>query len=240
MNNIYIFWTGSNAIPKVRLKSIEAMKANSQSHVILVNNDNLHQYVAVDDIHPAYQYLNLAHRADYLRCYFMHYYGGGYCDIKQINDSWRSSFELLNSRDDLLCIGYQEVNRWGVANIYKSAEQLNFASYKKFVSKIMYRFYQLNYKSLIGNGAFIFKPNSSLTQEWWDTLNTRLDHLLPALKLNPAKHAKERGGHKYDGIVSSYPVPWTYILGDILHPLSFKYRSVISKSLPFPKFMDYQ
>lgn len=113
MNDIYIFWTGDNTIPEVRLKSIETMKTNSKSNIILVNNDNLHQFVAPNDIHPAYKYLNLAHKADYLRCYFMHNYGGGYCDIKQINDSWVPSFELLNSRDDLLCIGYREVNRGG-------------------------------------------------------------------------------------------------------------------------------
>ena len=240
MYNIYIFWTGDNPIPEVRLKSIEVMNTNSQSDIVLVDNDNLHQYIDSNDIHPAYEYLNLAHKADYLRCYFMHHFGGGYCDIKQINDYWRPSFELLNSRDDLFCIGYQEVNRWGVANIYKSADQLNLAIYKKFASKIMYRFYQLNYKSLIGNCAFIFKPNSNLTQEWWDILNTRLDELLPALRLNPAKHAKERGGHEYDGIISNYPVPWTYVLGDILQPLSFKYRSAISRTLPPPKFTDYQ
>lgn len=240
MNKIYIFWTGENAIPEVRLKSIEAMRNNSQSDVTLVNNDNLHQFVAPSAIHPAYKYLNLAHKADYLRCYFMHHYGGGYCDIKQINDSWSASFKLLDSRDDLLCIGYQEVNRWGVANIYHSNIQLNASIYKKALTKAMYRFYQLNYKKLIGNGAFIFKPQSDLTKEWWDILNTRLDGLLPALKLNPARYPKERRGHKYDGTISSYPVPWSYILGDIIQPLSFKYRSVISRTLPYPKFTDYE
>lgn len=240
MNNIYIFWTGDNAIPEVRLKSIEAMKTNSQSDVVFVHNENLHQYIDSNDIHPAYEYLNLAHKADYLRCYFMHNYGGGYCDIKQINASWIPSFELLDRRNELLCIGYQEVNRWGVANIHHSALLLNKSVFNKAKAKAMYKFYQLNYKSLIGNGAFIFKPKSALTQEWWNKLNTRLDELLPALKLNPAKYPKERGGHKYDGVISNYPVPWSYILGDILHPLSFKYRTVISRTLPPPKFTDYQ
>lgn len=240
MNNIYIFWTGENIIPEVRLKSIETMRTSSQSNIILVNSKNLHQFVAPSDIHPAYEYLNLAHKADYLRCYFMHHYGGGYCDIKQINDSWTPSFKLLNNSDDLLCVGYQEINRWGVANIYNSALQLNFSKYKKVSAKVMYRFYQLNYKKLIGNGAFIFKPYSDFTQEWWDILNARLDDLMPELKLNPAIYAKDRRGHEYDGTISNYAVPWTYILGDILQPLSFKYRSVISRTLPPPKFTDYQ
>lgn len=128
----------------------------------------------------------------------------------------------------------------GVANIYHSNIQLNSSMYKKALAKAMYRFYQLNYNKLIGNCAFIFKPQSELTQEWWDILNTRLDGFLPALKLNPARHLKERRGQEYDGVVSNYPVPWSYILGDIIQPLSFKYRTVISRTLPPPKFTDYQ
>lgn len=240
MNDIYIFWTGDNTIPEVRLKSIETMKTNSQSNIILVNNDNLHQFVAPNNIHPAYKYLNLAHKADYLRCYFMHNYGGGYCDIKQINDSWTPSFDLLNHSNDIFCVGYQEVNRGGVANIHHSALMLNQSMFNKVKTKAMYRFYQLNYKKLIGNCAFIFKPKSDLTQEWWDILNTRLDGLLPALKCNPARHPKDRRGHEYDGAVSNYAVPWSYILGDIIQPLSFKYKASISRTLPPPKFTDYE
>jgi len=240
MNKIYIFWTGDNPISETRLKSIEKMRINSKSQIILVDKNNLDQYINPNELHPTYEYLNLAHRADYLRCFFMHHFGGGYCDIKQINDSWAPSFDLLKNSDELLCVGYQEVNHHGVANLYNSAVQLNRSNYKKLKAKIKYRYYQLNYKSLIGNGAFIFKPNSSLTKEWWNSLNYRLDELLPELQLHPAKSPKERGGQEYDGSLSKYPVPWSYILADILHPLSFKYRSVISRTLPPPKFTDYE
>lgn len=240
MNKIYIFWTGDNPIPNIRLKSIEKMQNNSQSEIVLVDNQNLNQFISPDELHPAYTYLNLAHRADYLRCFFMHHFGGGYCDIKQINTSWVPSFNLLCSSSDLLCVGYQEVNRWGVANLYTSTLQMNGSLHSKLINMAKYRFYQLNYKSLMGVCAFIFKPNSSLTTAWWDSLNRRLDNLLPELQKNPAKYPKERGGHEYDGSISQYPVPWNYILGDILQPLSFKYRSVISRTLPPPDFKHYQ
>lgn len=240
MNKIYIFWTGDNAMSQARLDSIETMQKNSEAEIIIVDNNNLHLFINSKDFHPAYQYLNLAHKADYLRCYFMHNFGGGYCDIKQIDDSWNHSFKLLNDNEDLLCVGYQEINRWGVGNLYSSAVQLNRSNYKKLEAEIKYRYYQLNYKSLIGVCAFVFKPNTSLTTEWWNTLNDRLDELLPELQLHPAKYPKERGGHEYDGSISKYPVPWSYILADILHPLSFKYRSVISRTLPPPKFTNYE
>lgn len=240
MNKIYIFWTGDNAIPEIRLKAIKAMKVSSQSNIILVDNSNLHQYIDIKDIHPAYEYLNLAHKADYLRCYFMHHFGGGYCDIKQIKDSWVPSFKLLHTNDNLLCVGYQEIDRGGVANIYQSVLSLNQSINKKIIAKATYRFYQINYRNLIGNCAFIFKPRSALTQEWWNTLNKRLDELMPSLELNPAMHIKDRRGYEYNGVLSNYAVPWSYILGDILQPLSFKYRAVISRTLPPPKFTDYQ
>lgn len=240
MNNIYVFWTGDNPIPEIRQRSLESMRINSNCNIVLVNNTNLHSFIDLKVIHPAYYYLNLAHRADYLRCYFMHHYGGGYCDIKQINDSWLPSFELLKNSKDLLCVGYQEIDRGGVANIYNSALLLNRPLHHRLKARAMYRFYQLNYKNIIGNVAFIFKPKSKLTEEWWNTLNCRLDVLLPDLKKNPAKHPKERLGQEYRGVISKYPVPWSYILGDILQPLSFKYKSVISRDLPPPKFTDYQ
>lgn len=240
MNNIFAFWTGDNPIPEVRLRSLQSMRTNSDCNIILVNNTNLHNYLDLNAIHPAYKYLNLAHKADYLRCYFMHHYGGGYCDIKQIDESWIPSFELLTSERNLLAVGYREVNRWGVANLYNSSVILGEPKSRRMQSKVMYRFYQINYKKLIGNGAFIFKPQTKLTEEWWSTLNYRLDTLLHDLKNNPAKYPKERPGEKYEGVISKYPAPWSYILGDILQPLSFKYRSVISRSLPPPKFTDYQ
>lgn len=240
MNNIFTFWTGDNEIPTIRKESLKIMARNSRAKIILIHPKNINEYMDIKNIHPAYHHLNLAHRADYLRCYFMHYYGGGYCDIKKINDSWIPSFNLLEQNKNLIAVGYQEINRWGVANLYNSSKQLNEAKTERIKSKIRYRFYQLNYKSLIGNGAFIFKPQTDLTNEWFEILNFRLDNLYSELKKYPAKYPKERKGHNYDGYISNYPVPWTYLLGDILQPLSFKYKKYISRTLPLLDFKNYQ
>ena len=81
------------------------------------------------DLHPAYYYLNLAHRADYLRAMFMNFYGGGYADIKSNTKSWKDCFEVLNSTDRAYAMGYTEVSRRGVAKIFKSSLKLDNAPF---------------------------------------------------------------------------------------------------------------
>ena len=240
-NVIYIFWTGSNEIPQVRKDSINSIKEKSGAEVVLVGESNIYEYIHPGKIHEAYPLLNLAHRADYLRCYFMHHFGGGYCDIKSISGSWTPYFDLLRQDHNLLGVGYKEANRHGVANICQSQAILDGCKAHTDVSAFLkWRLMQLRYRKLIGNGAFIFKPRSDITNLWWRELNHRLDFILPRLIKNPAQHPKERPNHVYDGIVSQYPVPWTWILGDILHPLSYKFRKKLLRVLPPPNFKDYQ
>jgi hypothetical protein len=54
-------------------------------------------------LHPAFKYLSYVHKSDYLRSYFMHFYGGGYADIKKYssNNNWKECFNLLNSNTDI-------------------------------------------------------------------------------------------------------------------------------------------
>jgi len=53
--------------------------------------------------HPAYPYLSAVHRADYLRCYLMHFHGGGYTDVKSyMVGSWLNAFREMDARPDIL------------------------------------------------------------------------------------------------------------------------------------------
>ncbi len=52
--------------------------------------------------HQAYAYLSEVNNADYLRTYFMRFYGGGYTDVKMHRGSWVSSFEKLNLNEHAL------------------------------------------------------------------------------------------------------------------------------------------
>jgi hypothetical protein len=83
-NNIYCFWTGDNEMSQNRLDGLHNLQTVSECEVILVTPQNLNQYILPDaPLHPGYKYLSETHKADYLRTYFMHFYGGGYSDIKK-------------------------------------------------------------------------------------------------------------------------------------------------------------
>lgn len=65
---------------------------NSGVEVKLITPKNLNNYLLPDfPLHPAYDYLSLVHKSDYLRCYFMHFHGGGYSDIKPNYKNWKNS-----------------------------------------------------------------------------------------------------------------------------------------------------
>lgn len=237
--NIYAFWTGDNAPSENRRRGIIALEKTGLNPV-LITPQNLNEYIPSPEIHPAYQHLNLAHRADYLRCVFMHKFGGGYSDIKPQTASWLETLDTLKHNEDLYAAGYAEINETGVAILPLGAKQTGKNKVQVAMNKIHYKWLKYNHKELMGCCSFYFKKNTNITQEWHDEVVKRLDALLPQLQKHPATTPKEKPGDIINGEPSKYPVPWTYILGDILHPLSYKYRKNILRTLPTPEFKNYE
>lgn len=199
---IYLFWTGNNTISENRIKGVTSLKKTAGVEVKLVTVDNLNDYIIPNyPLHPGYKYLSLVHKSDYLRCYFMLHYGGGYSDIKQTFNSWKKSFDELNN-SDFWCLGYSEEGFWCVPNIVGK------------IGKDIKKYFYL----LIGNGAYIFKPYSPIAIEWMVELNKRMDELAPELAEYPGDVFGKNPG---------YPVGWSYILGQILHPILLKYHEKI-------------
>ena len=99
-----------------------------------------------------------------------------------------------------------------------------------------------NWDKLIGNGGFIFRPKSELTQQWLDGLHEKMDQYLPELKEHPSQWARD--AHNYvipdTGEKSKYPIPWAVICGNILHPLTLKHHEKIDQDLPYPDCVNYQ
>lgn len=109
MYNIYVFWTGTNNMSDNRIRCLNNLKQVSGANIILVTPKNLNEFILpTEPLHPAYNYLSETHRADYLRTYFMNFYGGGYSDIKETTGNWIKSFDELN-RSDKWIIGYKEL-----------------------------------------------------------------------------------------------------------------------------------
>lgn len=198
LNKVFVFWTGDNEITENRKRCLQVLQEKSGVEVKLVKAAELKQYEHSDyPFHSAYQYLSLNHRSDYLRCYFMHVYGGAYSDIKENLHSWAECFDRLNSSDKWI-LGYSEIAPSGVAS----------------QDKVL----RINYFRLIGNGCFICKPQTPLTTEWFGIVNDLLDKNFEKLKENPG----DMWG-KNDG----YPLRWAEVQGELFHPLIYKYRNKV-------------
>jgi hypothetical protein len=158
-NIIYCFWTGDNPITENRLKGLQSMRDKTEADVVLITADTLNEYILKDfPLHEGYKYLNPTHRSDYLRCYFMNFYGGGYSDIKPATASWINSFDKLENSPDKYALGYMEVGG-GVA----------------YVGGELYKTLNENRTKLIGCCSFICKPHSPFTEEWYSRLIKRMD-----------------------------------------------------------------
>lgn len=198
---IYIFWTGNNEISANRSRGIKSIKEKSGVEVILVTPSNLDNYILDQyPLHPAYEYLSLIQKSDYLRCYFMLHHGGGYVDIKICLNSWIKIFEELNSSDKW-CIGKREEHSGGVATIGGNIG----ADCKKY------------HNNLISNGGYAYKKKSPIAKEWMDEIHSRLDFFMPELVINP--------GDEFGS--GDYPIPWAFLAGCTMAPLILKYHDKV-------------
>ncbi len=202
---VYCFWTGDNELTANRKSNLESIYNNAGVEVKLITKDNLEQYILPEHpLHPSFNNLSFVHRSDYLRTYFMHHHGGGYMDIKRCNKSWSPLFENLNNSNSYV-IGYPEIGKRGAAVV------------DGIVGQDLRRYWHV----LIGNCAYIFRPYTPITYDWYSELLSRMDKYAPALAINPGDaYGKNKG----------YPIPWTNILGDIFHPLCLKYSDKIIRT----------
>lgn len=239
---IFVFWLGSFELSLTRKRCLDELSATG-CKIHLVTDDTLPTFVLPEaPLHEGYRYLTAIQRSDYLRCYFSHFYGGGYTDIKPTTISWLPSFAAVR-KADALGAGYSE--KWKGTGRFHRARVFGKHFYLEREvswSEAYLRFQLLNlrHKSLIGNCSFILRPNSVLTKRWLSMLEKRLDLLLPLLRENPGRYPKEVGGRDYGEGPSRYPVPWSFLLGDILGPMSWQNRDRLLRILPAPEFTNYE
>lgn len=200
---VYCIWSGSNEMSDSRKRSLKQMRETMGVEVVLVTKDMIPNYILKDHpLHDAYQYLSETHKSDYLRTYFMHFYGGGYSDIKLTTGSWLPVFDELAASDKWMS-GFKEIPG-GVA-------------YPPYVDK---------WPIMIGSSAFICKPNTPLTKKWYETTLTYLDEHLETLKAHPATFPQDNNSSG-----SGYPFP-TNVIGYNLHKVSYDYLDHILRTLP--------
>ena len=196
-----------------RVECLENLRTVSDCEVVLVTPHNLDEFILAEEpLHPAYQYLSETHKADYLRTYFMHFYGGGYSDIKKTTGSWKDSFAKINTDENIWICGYAEIPG-GVA-------------YEPLSS---------NWNELVGNCAYICKPRTPLTTEWYGDMLRLLDDKHERLKQYPSSHPQDSFGSW-----SNYPIEWNEMLGRIFHRVSYTYKDHLANTLPCSIFDDYR
>lgn len=217
--NLYCFWTGNNPLTENRKRNLKTL-VNTGFNVKLITPDNLNEYILPEHpIHDGYQYLSETHKSDYLRCYFMHFYGGGYSDIKRIDESWMNQYIQLMNSDKWAC-GYAERSSGDIA--YGSNEKIN-------------QEMKNNYSEIIGNGQYIFKSNTPLTNEWYKQMMELMDEKYNDLKKYPSKNVTQVYSKEYP-----YPLEWNELLGRIYHPFVYKYKDKILKNLPYVNTNNYR
>jgi len=222
---LFVVWTGTNPMSENRKHSIKTLKEKSGLTVVCINPQNINQIILPNyPFHEAYQYLSLTHKADYLRCYLMHHYGGGYSDIKPTTGSWVELFDEIRHKHETWVIGYKVDS---IAYPDESTEEER-------------NILNNNLNKLIGVGFFICKPYSPFTTEWYKTLHKRLDFYLEELRKFPGRFPREsKDGSPCPswegGVVDKvykYPIGWNRILGQIVYPLELKYLDHIKKGIP--------
>lgn len=223
---VFCIWSGDNPMSPEREQALLSIFRQVQTPVLLLDRRNIEDWQHPEaPFHPAYPYLSATHKSDYLRCYLMHHYGGGYTDIKHSSKPWGPLFRALDAHPGHEALGYQEIGPHGVARV-GGPLQLEM---------------QQNYQRLIGLCAFIFRRRSALTSEWLAQTHALLDAKLPLLQQHPARHPQDQLGAQFsDGSVSRYPIAWTEMLGNLFHPLVYRWADHILQADIAPSFSNYR
>ena len=199
----------------LRKDALSVLQKNIGVHVTMVTPDNLASFL-IEPLPDNYEYLSEVHKSDVLRCYFMHFWGGGYCDIKRVGSSWVEHFDHLNESPDLYAIGTKESDMYC---LIRNPYPLDCFS---------------NSTTMICGNQMICKRQTPFTTEWYSKMRSRLS-AFPNLKETPPIMSRD---HRFY-LKSKYPIRWEELLGEFFGRLSYEYRRHISSTLPKFKITNY-
>lgn len=221
---IFCLWTGDEIMSENRLIALWSIFNNTGVSIAFVTKNNMQTWEHPQHkFHPAFKYLSSTHKADYLRCYLMHIYGGGYTDIKKTYTNWAQYFDIIH-KSHKIALGYEELAH-GIPHVP--------GTYGDMIRSA--------HSELIGLCAFIFKKNTYLTHDWLIKTEQVLDEKLPLLEKNPAQHPLDQKGVILpNGTYSEYPLRWAEILGEIFHPIIYENRGMLIKAPINPVFTNYR
>jgi hypothetical protein len=217
---IYIFWTEANELTPRRKHNLQIIKDRCGVELKFLNHRDIPAYELTEHkFHEAYQYLSATAKSDYLRSYFMNFYGGAYCDIKRAEWDWNPFFDQLENSEAWIT-GYR------LGNILDVAVDPNDQD-----GNIM----KDNWNQLIGAGAMICKSRTPFTEYWFTLMTSILETKIELLKKNPAKHVRDRLGWVTD---SGYPLRWAEIGPETFMKSCYTFKDKLSYNLPCPELNE--
>lgn len=213
---IYVFWTEGNELTPRRKNNLEILRSKCGVNLQFLQDKEIYNFELIGHkFHEGYSYLSATAKSDYLRSYFMNFYGGAYCDIKRAEWDWNNYFDSLERSNDWI-MGYNLSCDIDVAVFSKDD---NFKNMKQ------------DWKKLIGAGAMICKKDTPLTNYWFNLMTEILDKKLDLLKKYPAQHVRDRQGWVTN---SGYPLRWSEIGPETFMKSCYMFVDKINYSLPSP------
>lgn len=213
---LWLFWFGP--IGPVRQSSINSIKRAAGVNVTVLGDSN---YTQVGDLHPLAlsPALSKNHLSDYLRAFVMHKYGGAYQDVKPTTINWKDKISRLNENRHALFLGADEQPYF----------KFHPAWDKTFGNAGILLPYSLVQKHgpqcVTSNCYYAAKPNTAFTQEWLHLVTQKMTIHMHSVRLHPAPFPRCCTAYKNNG----YPIYWSELHGDLLHPLQVKYCRNIMK-----------
>lgn len=213
---IYVFWTEPNDLTPRRKVNLDILRNKCGVELKFLNYETIKNYqIPEHEFHEGYYYLSATAKSDYLRSYFMHFYGGGYCDIKRAEWNWSEYFNQLNDSDKWI-LGYKLRNPLDLAVDPES---------------IMIEEIKASWHNLIGAGAMICKPRTALTEFWFASMTEIIENKIDLLRKFPAKHVRDKQGWVTN---SGYPLRWSEIGPETFMKSCYTFLDKLMYGLPCP------
>jgi hypothetical protein len=219
---VFVCWFGgykvdNQKMSKYRFEAFKSLTENIGVPVILISSNNYSSFIKkTHPIHKSFELLSGNHKSDYIRAYFLHYYGGGYHDIKHREESWHDCWDNWLFDDNIWIFGRRENNRRAIGYPPNNVHIRN------------------HYDKLVTMGWVICKPNtkytSNLLNKIEDVLDKKYDELVAHPGYNSAGYYNENPFQIAEE--NNYPLRWLEIMGEISHPLMLKFTENIKYGLP--------
>ena len=225
---VFICWFGIQ-ISENRLHALNSLIKNINVPYILLTDENVYQYEKKDKpFHKSFPFLSGNHKSDYLRSYLLHYYGGGYHDVKYRNEGWIGQWD-----------SFQDTNIWIKTRPERHPSWIGYDVDNPVTRKI-----QSKYKELGTMCWVICRPNTLYTKNLLNNIETRLDKHYENLKKNPST---KPGGYyankpfsKVEDVNTMYPLRWLEIMGEHFHLLMYTYKDHMIFGLPDCQDISYK